>query len=269
MDTPEYRFSIEEVAALLAISGMKDVAKGLLMSNFGELSPDEERGRLLAANHSLYVRGHITVNGEGQQVAPEIVELLTAFTSSARTLRAGKTGAYGEDVLAFHYHAEQWTENSAQDGVTFSFHGKRSLDDIEAQLMSFFSPVFLGWRKSNPVILPETLISELTPEMRRSEEAVLAFIQQTAAGHPFAEGLARDFSQAIWRGSLLWMESEAEEDIAMRATLLVQGVDRLWMINSTTQDEQTRLQAQLCSLAQFRQHIHDFVHSDQAPRREI
>ena len=269
MNTPDYRFSIEEVAALLAISGRKDLAKGILLSNFGELSPEEERGRLLAANHSLYVHGHVSIQGEQQEITPEISRLLSAFANPTRTLRAGKTGSFGEDLRIFFYSEGSWTENAVQDGVIFSFQPERSLEEIEASILAFFSPVFLGWRKSDPVILSETLTSELTSEKRRSYEAVLAFINTTAAEHPFSDMLARDFAEARWRGSLLWMESENNEDIGMRGTLLVQGADRLWMINSTTVDGKTRMEAQLCSLAHFRKHIHDFVRSDQAPRREI
>ena len=269
MNTLQLRFSIEEVAALLAVSGWSEMGQALLVSNFGELSSDELRGRMIAANHSLYARGHLVLKENKQQVAEETFPVIAALGQAKRTIRASKSAEFGEDLRVYYFYQDRWTENAVQDGVVYTFQSERSPEDIEAALSAFFTPVFLGWRKSEPVPLANTLLTGLPLADRRSPEAVLAFINQTASGHPYAQALAQDFAGASWRGSLVWVESESAGSLGMRGTLLVQGAERLWLINSVTVDGEPRMQAQLCSLAQFRQHIHDFVHSDQAPRREI
>ena len=255
----EYALGIEEVAAAIAVAGIPEAAKGLLVSNFGRLSADEERGRLLSANHSLYARGLLTVSDHHPQLIPDLTRIVTVFTSNTRSLRMGKTSVFGEDVLAYYHDQDGWVKHAIRDGVAHYFTLNKAPGEMEAEIFEFFSPSFKAWSSIQPIELPDTLFADLDPRQRRSQNDVLAFIHKTSPAHPSAELLSADLAQARLRGSMLWLEQISEDDLATRGTLLIQGLDRLWMLNSKAEGEISRLVAQLATYEQFKLNIHDFV----------
>jgi hypothetical protein len=258
MDT-FYSLSLEELAAVISLTGQRAQARALLINNLGDMSPDEERGRMFAADHSLMARDLVSIKDKKPQLHPDLVRIVNGMFGGGVVIRSGKTGAFGEDSLSYYFGFEGWLEHKVRDSVIFTFRLALQPVEVEKAICTFFSPVFTGWHNIPPVDLPGTLLVDLDPVSRRSFDKVLAFIKTVSPGNKAAEQLAIDFAQASWRGSIFWIYGSGNKDLSSKGTLFVQGPERLWLINSKIIKDQAIFQAELCSATQFQEKIHGFI----------
>lgn len=259
--------STEELAVVIGIAGRPEIAKGLLSSSFGEISVDEERGRLLAAHNSLLARKLIHLEAGQPQLHPEFKKTMAAFLVGRRLVRAGRTGLFGEDMLAYYHHADGWLGHGIRDGVSHHLDFPFSLDRAEAAVEAFLSPVCPPLANSIRIALPDTLLTELSPEARRSYDDVLEVIRSVSPSNPAAQLLAQDFAEGPWRGSTTWMDQTDPNSVLTRGMLWLQGVERLWMITAQAREEAAQSQAVLCGRDQFRAEVHGLFLTRLEPNR--
>ena len=98
----EVRLGIEELCLALSLMDEPEVAKGLLYVTFDEISPDEERGRLLAAGHSLMSRDLLCVKNGRSYLADEFRELVSILVDSDFSIHCNRKVAGFEFTLAYY-----------------------------------------------------------------------------------------------------------------------------------------------------------------------
>lgn len=133
----EISISLEELALLLNLMGYPIVAKGFLVSQLGNIAAEEERGRLMAANHTLLAKDIITLE-EGQlHIAAPYSELLDLLPNNDYAVRCilvsqGDT----QRMLTYYIRGEQIVEQQIAFGVVHSLRTISSLDEVSEAIYS-------------------------------------------------------------------------------------------------------------------------------------
>lgn len=254
-----YDFSVEEFAVFLSFVKKNEEAKGLLTNAFGKSSPDEEKGRLLAAYNSLFARGLLTY-GLGEAVLhPDIKKLLDIFFDSRKLIKVGKSVDSGEDIVSYYFHRDAWLEHSIIQGVAHRFRYPVKEKEIQNNISKFLSPHGLSGKTPICVDMPADLLNS-PPGTLSSYDTVLAMLSKNVASIiPEMNQLAEDIANGEWRGSTIWMSHVDKDNLLLRGYLWVQGKERLWSINSKASDEAPALQAVLCSKDDFHLILHELV----------
>jgi hypothetical protein len=250
-----YRIGVEEFIAAIAVSGRADAAKGVLVNTYGKISAEEERGRMMTAQHSLLARGLMAVTEGVSRLEPAFQKVMDVFFSSKTVIRTGKTGAYTENVLNYYQTGDGWLEHSNSDGVVHQFTMPIQVNEIEEMVTHFLSPVCGPVPLPVKLVLPSNLLTELNPGQRRSFDAVLEYCETTQDESPELRWLAEDFSKGPWRGSTIFVRGNGPESILTSGFLWLQGTERLWAIYSKRQNEDSVLLAELCDRDQFEQYL--------------
>jgi hypothetical protein len=253
--TLEFTLGVEELTAAISLAGQVEAAKGLLVGTFGELSADEQKGRLMAANHALLARGWVTLVEGKPRLDERLAGLITRLFTGGDVLRSGRTGAYGENVLALFPGQGGWLEHRVRDGVVHSLRFPLNKQQASAALEGFFQPVF-GGEQALQVDLPDGLLSDLDPVQRRSFDAALAYIRQASPDNLDAYLLAEDLARGPWRGSTLRLQV-IEDGMRTRGALWVQGQGRLWQLQA--QEGRPGFQARLCQKKAFQDFLEEIL----------
>lgn len=196
--------SLEEVAVVLSLLGYPEVAKGLLVTQLGEISADEERGRLLAANHSLLAKNILYLQGDKIRMEPPYAQLLGFLTTNDYALR-GTIRQIGqpEQILNFYARGERLVEHRITHGVVHTF---REVSDVEKALDACIS--FLGMESDAPFAAASFTLTNAQIEEARSlaaEQAEIAFnyLHELGAPKESARLFAEDLGQQKMRAAVL------------------------------------------------------------------
>ncbi len=265
MPGPIY-LSAEELAVVLGTLGKSDEARGLMRVTFGDLSVDEERGRLIAASHSLVARELLVVIDQPPQIQPALGEVLEVFLQHTSAVRAGRTGTFGEDVLTYYHSGERHLEHRLINGVAHRFQFRYQLAEIETCLGEFFAPQCAADPVLEPVNLPLGLLTDLGADMRHSFETVRDYLDRSVPAQPALSDFARDFATARWRGSSLFMQVTNRETLVLQGALWVQGTKRLWQIHGQTEVGDGGFQAHSCTAHEFNEFIRTLVEAGASER---
>jgi hypothetical protein len=259
MSKLNFDFSVEEFAVSLSLVKKIEEAKGLLTNAFGKSSPDEEKGRLLAAYNSLFARGLLTYGQGEAALHPDIKKMLDIFFDSRKLIKVGKSVDQGEDVVSYYSHQDGWLEHSIVQGVAYRFRYPVKEKEIQNNISKFFSPHGLSGKTPVCVDMPADLLNS-PPGMLSNYDTVLAVLSKNIASiTPEMNLLADDIVNGEWRGSTVWMNRVDEGNLLLLGYLWVQGKERLWTINSKTSDESFILQAALSSKDDFHLKLHELV----------
>ena len=252
--------SVEELATCFMFAGKKDEGKGILKGSTGELNSDEERGRFMAASHSLIARGLLSSENGTARLSAEVNEIVNGMLISPTTVRASKTIPGGEAILAFYASPAGWMEHRITDQIIHYFRLSVQKSEIYDVFEQFFSPVYKSDLNINPILLPYDFF-KLDSKERRSFDAILKKIHQTSPNQTGSETLARDMAQAQWRGNLLKLEvAKQKNDLDTQSIFWVQGSDKLWVIYADGNDLQNvKLMAKVENLAGFQLRIKELV----------
>ncbi len=258
----EVSIGLEELVAAMAATGHKEEARGILVGAYGTLSADQESGRLIAANHSLLARGLSKYADQKIEIGAEMQTIINGMLTSKATLRAGKSGPAGEEILSFYPQQSGWMKHQVSLSVVHHFCLPLSKEDLGGELSSFFAGI--SGKKTSPIeiSLPASLMTDLAAQGRRSFEAILEYLKANAAADTGA-GLpifAEDFLNNQWRGSLVWIERSSQDSLAMKGALLLQGAHRLWVVQSGQGGtEAAKMKARLLSSSEFLDWVHAFL----------
>lgn len=135
-----FDFGIEEFAVAMSLIKKTEEAKGLLFNAYGNISPEEEKGRLLAAYNSLFARCLLTYEQKDAALHPDVKKLLDIFFDSRKLIKVGKAVRSGEEVVSFYAHKDGcWLKHSIVQGVAHRFQYPVAAKAILKSINEFLS----------------------------------------------------------------------------------------------------------------------------------
>ncbi len=223
-----FRLSIEEVALALSIHGSPDAAKLMLLASFGELPPDEEKGRLLAAGHSLVARELLMLNSGKSELAPPMSELVRAMNTYQFALRMEHKSTEADAAITFFIHGNQIIQQSVEQGVAYRF------DQVQEQAAIIQRGVrFFNLTKGVNGINSESLIPFRILEQAREESlevsAIVANLKNEGVPERVSNLLAEDIKNLRARGSVLRIDNKDNKLISDHGFLILTGESRTWL----------------------------------------
>ena len=117
----ELNISVEELAMSLSIAGSPAVAKGLLLSQVGKLSDDEERGRLRSAAHALLARDLVVIKDSKPYLQDNLAALVEVMQKYDYSIRFARRVDSLEQVLAYYFSGRTILKHQNRDGVVQHF----------------------------------------------------------------------------------------------------------------------------------------------------
>ncbi|GIL15517.1 MAG: hypothetical protein BroJett039_06900 [Chloroflexota bacterium] len=222
------RLSIEEVALVLSIHGSPDAAKLMLLASFGELSPDEEKGRLLAAGHSLMARGFLNLNSGKSELAPPMSELVSAMNTYQIALRMESKSTETDVTITFFIHGNQIIQQSVEQGVVYRFDQVQEQSTIIQKGVRFFN-LTKGVNGINSEPLIPFRILEQAREESLEVSAIAAKLKNEGVPERLCNLLAEDIKNLRTRGAVLRIDNKENNLISDHGFLTLTGESRTWL----------------------------------------
>jgi len=227
-----FRLSAEELAMALNLAGRPDMAKGLLVSHFGEIDEKEMRSRLLAASHSLMSKGLLSVEPEKGEPRLDgaLVNAVSPLIQADFTIRYSRVQKDAEQHLAYQIRGETIVEHQVRDGVVHLLSQVSGQEEVVERGISF-----LGLRESDPFACSEAEIAPqaLEEAKRRAQtqpETVAAWLRDIGVSESTSNLLSEDLQHTEYRGSVLRIEYQADGGPSSDYGFLVlRGPRRLWL----------------------------------------
>lgn len=225
-----YHLSIEEFALLSSLAGQAEVGKTVLHSAFGPLPEDNERGRLLAASHSLLARGwaaiesgKLSINKHLQAAVAIILDHDFLVQISQQSLQGD-----GKDVSYFA-KGPSVVEQQVRDGVVYRLTALPTITSAAEKARTFFSvPADAAYPLHSQITSDLALIERLQQAVRAGED--VTEVLETADVPPeVASSLAEDFHNQQTRISTMRVEERDGVLVAEHGFLTLQSKDRLWL----------------------------------------
>ncbi len=225
---------LEELVVVLNLLGYPEVAKGLLVSQLGELSPDEERGRLLAANHSLMAKEILYLQGGSIRMKEGPARLLGFLITNDYAVRGtARSTQAAEESLTYYVRNRSVVEHRLTHGVVHAFRESTpaaAVDGLAAFMLpaggeAFEAPSFtIGdaqWQEAQSLIAAE------------GAEAGAAFFRGLGAGEAPAAYLAEDLSRQTLRSAAMQVTVDMSEGINADHGYLILGsaTGRAWAMD--------------------------------------
>jgi len=248
---------LEELAVVLNLMGYPEIAKGTLISQLGEMSADEERGRLLAANHSLMARDILYLQGDAIRMKERYAKLLGFLITNDFALRGTmRRKDAPEEHLTLYVRKDRVAVHHITHSVVHSF---QETTDVETALDTLSKLVLSA--NSVPFDAPQFAVNEEQMEQARTLAAekgadetcdFLAGLNvPAAAARPFAD----DLSRQNFRSVVLRINIDLTEGPASDQGYLVLGGEsgRAWHMDIHARNGDARLVVQPATAKLMRQ----------------
>lgn len=234
------RLGIEEVALAMSILGHPDVAKALFITTFGDLSPDDEEGRLLAAGHSLMARGLLSVaNGESKLDADfaKFMDILIGPTSILQfSLRSGED----EEALTYFFKGAARVEQRVDQGVVYNFRSIQNTSEIfesTRQLFGVTQAVTEPTEIHPEVKVPMSLLDKARDPSINTPGALTRMFEQANVPSTLSRMLAQDFLATRGRGTAMLVENRQGQLVSDHGFLVMKSAERTWLFPLFEQGE--------------------------------
>ncbi|HEY1016299.1 MAG TPA: hypothetical protein VGE07_26550 [Herpetosiphonaceae bacterium] len=241
MNEGTFRFSVEELTYLLAMSGFRDEGRALLAGTFDEeLNDDQLEQRMLTAAHSLMAREMMAVGGDGsinlEENTAALARVLVDADYSFRFSKAVSDGEIaGELAFSIHHAQNQWIEHTIEQGVVHQLSVFNSTERLIGDALSFLEPP-RGAAQFAPFDAPGAVLEVLT----NPDAAVSHRLRQAGVPADLIPMLSVDASEAQYQGSIMLVEyDENRSPVSNHGALLLQGPERLWLLRPTVQNGET------------------------------
>ena len=260
MSATQYRLSIEELAYAMGVLGGTDTATGFLLAILGERPRMETEGRLLAASHALVARGYLDFDIEtGEKWLDDgLSEVVSPILANDFSLRCSKATEEGEEVRTLYAADEMVISHKLQHSVVSIIESAQGWQMPREQLTTFFeldSAVANGAVKAPIATIPVNLLTQMqrqsligAPEQAKTE------LQEHGVPEPMAEAIIQDMKTSSYRGSVIKLRLENEQDISDEGFLLLKGQERVWLFVIDA-DDASRMTLWPGTIDTFRQHL--------------
>lgn len=229
----DIRVSLEELALLLNLMGHSVVAKGLLVSQLGDISVEEERGRLLAANHTLLAKNIMKLD-EGQlHIDPAYTNLLSILIDNDFAVRcfAASEGGFLQ-TLTYYIEGERIVEQRIDHGAVHSFRAVFSLSEATEAIGALLELDAIRSHESGASKLSQAELQALTedqPDAARASDRLQALGWTKEAADSFAED---NFSRHRRAGLLRAVMNPEQATTLERGFMLLTGkFGRSWLMS--------------------------------------
>lgn len=229
------RIAIEELAMATSLAGKPEIAKGLLYSAFGEVTPDEEQGRLLAAGHALMSRGLLTVR-DGQSRLEDNFNYMVGIVADPETVMNYNLTTEGEDrTLAYYVRGKEVIEQSVEQGVVYALGVAQDPAQVVEGGLAFFDIVS---KRGEGESYPEATVpmSVLDRAREASNGALSGIFQEAGVPEPVAHWLAEDFGRTEARGAVMLIKTRQGQLTSNEGVLLMKSAKRTWLFPIFLQD---------------------------------
>ncbi len=249
-----FHLGLEEVVVAIGLVGQPEVAKALLWSNVGEINADEERGRLLAAHHSLLAKGLITLQQNEAHPTEDLVQIATMLVEHTFIVRFSRGSGVDERVLAYYFRDNRILSHAIGNGVSHHLvfvNDRDQMVDNGAQFVELIAA---------HEDYPEVKVSEAT--LNKARELAHTAPDKldellTDAGMPETArlSLSEDLRQPAYRGSLMRVEAKDGQLRSDRGALLLKGKERLWLMEVQPADGEVMITIRLATQETLRYQI--------------
>ena len=235
-----YRLGIEELAMVLNLAGSPEAAKQLLIQNFGEMNEDEERGRLLAASHSLMAKGLVKVNNDLTILDKKYAEFVQSIFANEFYIRFSKNLPEAEEILIHYFQDERIISHQVTSGVVHELNPVTDFDKVVRSGIEFFELDSTEDFDSFEVDVAYSLLETIKAEAVTQPDKIVSEIDSIGVPEPTCHLLAEDLIQPAYYGSVMRLEIVEEELRSDRGFLILRGKKRCWLFRIlSSEDNQT------------------------------
>lgn len=228
--------ALEELAVALGLAGSPETAKGLLLSNYAEMNSDEERGRLLAANHSLMARNLLTLKEE-PSLDKNLTQVIRFIFQNDFILRLSKGSGETEQLHTFYFRKAQIVGHEIDRGVVHHLSSGLSPDDFIAKSLNFYD-LSRAKSKQPGVVIPYKVLEEARAAAPSGPARILAILEKAGITTSVSTPLTEDFTQPSYRGSVMRVDYEKNKLVSNRGFLVLRGKARTWLFTIFEKDKE-------------------------------
>jgi hypothetical protein len=225
---------LEELVVVLNLLGYAEVAKGVLISHLGEMNPDEERGRLLAANHSLMAKDILYLQGNSIRMEEGPARLLGFLITNDYAVRGTARSKNGdEESLTYYVRNQSVVEQRITHGVVYAFQESTLSAAVDA-LASFMLPAGGDAFQSPSFTLGNEQLEQAQLLIdAEGAEAGQAFFRRLQVPEAPAAYLAEDLSQPTLRSAAMQVTVDMNAGISADHGYLILGsaTGRAWAMD--------------------------------------
>jgi hypothetical protein len=227
--------SVEELALSLGLMGKPDTAKILLKAAFGEISSEEEKGRLLAASHSLVSRELVSVQDNQARLSSVVQEIVTMLVDCDFLIRFDLTKITSEETLSYYVRGETVLEQRINQGVAYRFSCSSGIAGIVHGGKSFFALADKTDIDCPDLVIPISIM-EKARETSRSATEVAELFASSGVPNFVAILLTEDLREPLCRGSAMRIEGIDKQLMSNEGLLFLMG-KRQWLFPLVFKDE--------------------------------
>ena len=258
---PRVQLGVEELSLAMSMIGEPEVAKGLLHLALGEMSTEEEKGRLLAAGHSLMARGLLFIRDGQSHLAGDLRGLLSTLADNDFIIHCNrrKLGSAAQ-VLAYFVKGTTALEQRVEQQVVYHLSSVSDLEEVVAGGLEFFkvqeSEIFCFPDAEVPV----SVIDRAKEAADESPEAILTIFQNSGVPDTLCRLLSEDFQRSEYRGSVIRVERSKEGPLGLnKGFLVLKGAKRTWLFPLILRDGKPYARFLLGTLDNFTHELHQLI----------
>lgn len=227
------RVSLEELAVLLSLTGHPAIAKNILVASLGEMNPDEEKGRLLAANHTLMAKDILTIQDAQPVLDAQVVRLVSVLSKQNFLLRLSSGEGISERILTYYFQDDLVVEHQVHFGVVHLFEEVENAGVISVRAGSFLSLDSVAPFSVTEFSVAQHEMDQVRIEALQSTSAAITRLQKLGVSDHASKLLVEDISSSKLRGALVRVDFTNDGlPRSSRGSLVLKGVSgRAWLMD--------------------------------------
>lgn len=226
--TVRYRFGLEELAVAIRYAVSVEDAKAMLLGNYGNLTADEERGRLLAGSHSLMARNLLVMLDNTPRLDKGLTDCVQMLFHQDYIIRMSRGSGVTEQLCVVHFKNNRMVMHQITQGVV---HELSWIDDVKA-VTSAASGLFdlKPDSVSRPVgEIPFSVLDDSRTKGTFTPTQTEALLVESGLPVKVAHPLSEDFNLPKYRGSIVRLQIKEDKPSNEKGIFLLGGKARSWL----------------------------------------
>jgi len=250
------RLSLEELAVSLSMLGNPVLGKGILVSELGQISSEEERGRLSAATHTLMAKEILSLKESKLTPAASFVNLITPLINCDFSIRCSRTTENEpEQVLLFYFRQNLIVKHEIQHSVIHELTEVTETEQVIKDTSLFFELDNLKPFSVATQQMTQTQLENARKYSAKSVNEAKGYLLEQGFPDIFSQWFAEDLHEAEYRGSTMRVEtSPRNELVSDMGFMLLKGTSgRLWLLEIVTISNEPYVNVRPLSIPRFTQ----------------
>ena len=220
---------IEEYSFALGLAGYPEAAKVLLVASFGQLTAEDEHGRLLSAGHSLMARKLLFLEEGVPTLAGEFRALLVALTEYDFAISFMRKSETVADTILYTVCAGGIVEQRLEQGVICQIQTLSDIPAIALAGIQFFGISLHTDDLRAEAALPRAVLSRALDTVAQAPDRTLGTLLEAGLPEPLATALAGSFTQMESRGLVTRLDNTDGRVALTQEILFLRGNGRAWL----------------------------------------